>query len=572
MHTTNMKKHLERHWGKFRSLPQVTQYAWMIFATLLLVWITINVTARSPVAENMAHDEQTKKIVSLPTQIVGSETEAFATASSWPGEIISPNDIDVHPPREGTIISWGVTIGEYVNAGQVLGRLSATALTPELAKTLADQTESLTRARANASSTQQFVAQTKEQLGTFTDTDTARLAIDQAKASVQSAEENVRSTLRQAIAQEYPEFATYSGDIFSLFKQNKVYSVAINKNFGVLNSQLPPKYLLSLDAVLRSLTAEEFPELAGKQYFLDAIRLTSASIADESFSQERLDALKKSIAGHQAEFNTAIESYRTAVLNVSEKQKEYAERTRDTANKLSELDRDRSATLIELEASEASYSTVARAITGGTTLLAPKSGYISTLIKQVGEFTTPMDAVASISSKSQTDKIVRFRIPSSTEVPKRGEQIRVVRPGFAKDVESATIIGIGTALDGNGSFMADARFEKSVAWPAHLSVRVIPSKRSIQTITVPFDAVFWDEENHPHVWLVNKEGVVASRAVRTGRTFGDAVEILDGLTLGDTYVSIVSDNIKAGMRINETVSTEEPTTPKGEGDGHSHNE
>ncbi len=567
-----MKKYLEHNFGKFRSPPRVTQYAWMIFVTLLLVWIAINVTARAPVAEKIVHDEQNKKIVSLPTQIVGSETEAFATVSSWPGEIISPNDIDVHPPRVGTIISWDVTIGEYVNAGQVLGRLSATALTPELAKTLADQTEALTRARANASSTRAFTTQTQGQLGTFSNADTAKLAIAQAESIASASGERMRTVLRQAVAKEFPEFTLNGEDALSLHSKNRLYTAVLKRNFGVRNVALPEQYLSSVSTLLKSLDNNALSEQEGKDYFAISLRLVGASIADDGYSQSQLDELKKVIIGDQSAFNEAIEKYRAALLEISTKQKELAERSRDASNRITELDRERVNAQNDLTASEAAYRVVTQALTGGTIITAPKSGYISTLIKQVGEFTTPMDAVASISSRSQTDKIVRFRIPSSTEVPKRGEQIRVVRPGFAKDVQSATIIGIGTALDGNGSFMADARFEKSVAWPAHLSVRVIPAKRSSQTITVPFDAVFWDEENHPHVWLVNKEGVVASRAVRTGRTFGDAVEILEGLTLGDTYVSIVSDNIKAGMQINETVTAEESTTPKGEGDGHSHNE
>jgi multidrug efflux pump subunit AcrA (membrane-fusion protein) len=543
----------------------------MIFVTLLLVWIAINVTPRAPASENMNISDSSRTL-SLSTQTVGSETEAFATFASWPGEIISPNDAEVQPPREGTIISWDVTIGEYVKAGQILGRLSAAPLTPELAKTLADQTESLTRARANASSTQFFVTQTKEQLGTFTTTDAATLAIEQAKLSAKSAGENIRSTLRQVIAQEFSEFSQSGDDAFSLSKQNRIYSVVLKKNFGVLNSQLRDQYVTSLDTALKSLELADTPEQEGRQYFLDTVRLVSASIADESYSQSKLDELKKTIAEHQSEFNVSVETYRAAVLDVSEKQKEYAERTRDTTNKISELDRDRASTMIELETAEASYRAVASAISGGAVIIAPKNGYISSLQKQVGEFASPGEPIASISSAAQTDKIVRFRIPSNAEVPKRGEAIRVVRPGFAKDVQGAIIIGVGTALDGNGSFMADARFEKAVAWPAHLSVRVIPASRSTQTIAVPFDAVFWDEENHPHVWLVDKEGTVASRAVRTGRTFGDAVEILDGLALGDTYVSLASDSIKEGMRIEETVIAVEPSAPEGDGHGHAHDE
>jgi multidrug efflux pump subunit AcrA (membrane-fusion protein) len=103
-------------------------------------------------------------------------------------------------------------------------------------------------------------------------------------------------------------------------------------------------------------------------------------------------------------------------------------------------------------------------------------------------------------------------------------------------------------------------------------VRVIPENRTNQSIVVPFDAVFWDEENSSHVWVVGDGGIISARAVRTGRTFGDAVEISDGLRIGETYVSLASDDLKAGTRIEETAVTEKPAAPEGDGHGHAHEE
>ena len=106
-----MKKHLIRNWGKFRSLPQATQYAWMILTTLLLVWIVINATAQHTLPASPP-DHNELQSLNLPTQTVGSESEAFATVASWGGEVISQNDADIQPPRAGTIIAWDVSIGE----------------------------------------------------------------------------------------------------------------------------------------------------------------------------------------------------------------------------------------------------------------------------------------------------------------------------------------------------------------------------------------------------------------------------------------------------------------------------
>jgi multidrug efflux pump subunit AcrA (membrane-fusion protein) len=515
---------------------------------------------------------ESAQFLTLATQTVGSETEAFATAASWPGEIISPNDADIQPPREGTIIAWNVAIGQYVKRGQTLGQLSATPLTPELAKTLADQTESLTRARANVSSTQSFVAQTGQQIQTFSRNDNTQQAIVQAESIVRGAEDNMRSVLRQAVSKEFPEFAVYGDDAFTVYRQNRIHSIALKQNFGVLNSRLREEYISALVVLIQSIENNGPVEQAGKKYLTSSLSLVSASIADDSYSQSKLDELKKTILLDQTELNEAVEKYRDALLDVSEKQKEYAERNRDSSNRITELEREKILARNDLVAAEAAHQAVTQALSGGAVIVAPRYGYISALTKQVGEFVTPGTSVASISSGVQTDKMVRFRIPSNAEVPKKGDNLRVVRPGFAKDVMSATVIGVGTALDGNGAFMADAKFEGKVEWPAHLSVRVLPSKQALQNIAVPFDAVWWDENNHPHVWVVS-EGKIASRAVTTGRTFGDAVEILSGLTQGETYVSLPTDDLKEGMKIKQPVET--PATmsePEGDGHGHAHEE
>ena len=107
-----MKQHITRHWGRFRQLPQVTQYAWMVLVLLLLVWIAVKVTPVANTQVSEAHDEHGSGALLLATQTVGSETASFATASSWPGEIISQSDAEVQAPREGSIVSWDVAIGQ----------------------------------------------------------------------------------------------------------------------------------------------------------------------------------------------------------------------------------------------------------------------------------------------------------------------------------------------------------------------------------------------------------------------------------------------------------------------------
>ena len=91
--------------GWFRQLPVATQVASTILVALVVTLGALNIPTSNNTVQITTSQSQT---VAIPTQTVGAESEAFATFASWPGEIISPNDADVQPPRNGTIISWDV--------------------------------------------------------------------------------------------------------------------------------------------------------------------------------------------------------------------------------------------------------------------------------------------------------------------------------------------------------------------------------------------------------------------------------------------------------------------------------
>ncbi|MDO8663800.1 MAG: biotin/lipoyl-binding protein, partial [Candidatus Wildermuthbacteria bacterium] len=100
--------------------------------------------------------------------VVGEEDSSIigntVSNNSWSGEIISLNNLQVQPEREGTIVEWKVNIGQKVQRGQVLARLSAPPATPELTETLAEQAQNLTKARATADAQATFVEKNKQQL------------------------------------------------------------------------------------------------------------------------------------------------------------------------------------------------------------------------------------------------------------------------------------------------------------------------------------------------------------------------------------------------------------------------
>lgn len=554
-------------WHLFRDLPIVNQIGIGVFVVLMIVLVSVSIRPSIKLRTETS-EAQTTVSTFLATQTVGEETGAFATATSWPGEIISPNDADIQPPREGTIVSWNVTIGQYVRQGQVLGKLSAASLTPELHKVLAEQAVSLTQAKARAASSQSYAAQTRTQLNDTTSRDAALKAIDAARKSAEASEAHVRTILRQAIGQHYADFSGNNIDILSA--PDKMYLIRMPYFFGATNSQLRNSYPTVVASTLKSLEKGGIPSAEARAYFAMASQLVTASIATEDYSQAKIDQLKKDISADQITFGEAVETYQNALITISDKERELADRSREVVAKTGELERDATLSQNDVKAAQDSYQAVNAAIAGGASIVAPKAGYVSSIVKKVGEFVKPGDPLASISSGSNADKIIRFRIPSNAEIPSAGAKVKVIRPGFAKDIKIGTILGVGRALDGNGAYMADARFESEVDWPAHLSVRVIPNDSTMQTIAVPFDAIWWNEANQTRIWLVATSGIVQSKVVRTGKTFGDAVEILEGVSKGDTYLSQPDENIKEGQKIEQAIFP--AAVPEGDGHGHEHSE
>jgi hypothetical protein len=46
-----------------------------------------------------------------------------SSSYSWPGEILSTSDVEVHPVREGQIAEWRVKLGQTVKKGQIRGAI-----------------------------------------------------------------------------------------------------------------------------------------------------------------------------------------------------------------------------------------------------------------------------------------------------------------------------------------------------------------------------------------------------------------------------------------------------------------
>ena len=184
--------------------------------------------------------------------VVGSEDFSIIgntkSNNSWPGEIISLSNLQVQPDREGTIARWYVRIGERVNEGQVLGRLSRPPQTPEMISMLSEKSQMLSEARSNVEALRTYTTKRILQLKQLRqDTETSnQQKIDILKSDtsggsdsqlslIASKKRMTQAILRGSITKTFPVISNQTNTL-SLESNN--YNSQFNYGFGILNANL----------------------------------------------------------------------------------------------------------------------------------------------------------------------------------------------------------------------------------------------------------------------------------------------------------------------------------------------
>src|SRR3989344_5103732 len=401
--------------------------------------------------------------ISIPLETIG-QSDAVGTdqvGSSWPGEIISSGDVEVQPQREGTIVEWKVNIGQKVRQGQVLARLSAPPATPELTRTLAEQAQSLTRAKATAEAQATYVEKSKEQLvalrtqivnsgkqasDSLSDNinsdrskslATLQASLDASQRDIQIKTQSVKDYSAQAIRKVFPLFTNYSADPITVYKQYPQNSYfTLRYGLGEQNGNTHTDFMRDLIETVKAIINND--EAIGEKT-LKFLQSADAVVANSFWvngSTEGLIPLRDVVSDERSELSEKITDLSEAKTEISKieselaakktdfslsganSSKETAEKLKDIDEKLIDLDRQLQLARAEAEGAGVAYYTISNALTGGLSITAPRAGIVSIIMKKNGDFVNPGTAVASINSGNEKDRIVRFRIPGNITPPK----------------------------------------------------------------------------------------------------------------------------------------------------------
>ncbi|MBI2120213.1 MAG: HlyD family efflux transporter periplasmic adaptor subunit [Parcubacteria group bacterium] len=529
----------------------------------VLVAVSVFGSAQKPKTNTMLAGALGAAVSQIEIATVGSSTgEIMPTAeNSWPGEIVSLNNLPVQPGREGTISGWFVRIGQYVREGQTLGTLSRPPQTPDVVNMLSEKQEDLSRTRASVSAEREFTEKRIAQLRQLR-ADTEQLALYKTDllganggtlSAVASKKETAQSVLRGSIMKTFPMMFTQA----SIPASGAFSSVSLKTTIGALNSNLRNGFPEIITRAWSELGNENIvPEQSGLRYFDSALKLVNASIADgDMLTGKDLDSLKSMLITDQSMFTSALGEIKNMEIESVNIKKESVDKLSEIDKELAELQKMLAVSEGEIIAKESAYGTIAASINGGYSITAPKSGTVSAIMKKPGDFVSPGMPVATVTS-GKNEQFVRMRLPNNVRKPKIGEIFSVIRPGFANDARKARLVGIGSSLDENGSYMADAIFTEAIDWPAGASVRVIIPSNSL-AITIKSSAVVFGEGGKPYVWGVTEAGRVFKKPITIGRIMGENTEAYEGLKNGDRYVVLPTSDIREDMLVNEVKGEEQ---------------
>lgn len=199
---------------------------------------------------------------------------------------------------------------------------------------------------------------------------------------------------------------------------------------------------------------------------------------------------------------------------------------------------------------------------GDFNIKAPISGMIITKLKEPGEFVGPgsvLGHIVDISSLKATVKVGEADIYNL----RVGQHVKVNTDVYNDAVFDGTITFISAKGDETHNYDVEVSIKNSSLHPlkAGTFVSVDFSKESSErVIAIPRSALVESTQN-PYVYVI-ENGMVAEKRVVLGRSFGNNIEIIDGLKEGIQVITSGLINLKPGIKVRPY----EAQAPKEQGD------
>jgi RND family efflux transporter MFP subunit len=183
-----------------------------------------------------------------------------------------------------------------------------------------------------------------------------------------------------------------------------------------------------------------------------------------------------------------------------------------------------------------------------TKVTAPYAGIVTSKTVDVGDLASPGMTLFSLEDR-QMYRLEASVDESTVSAVHVGDAVKVVVDGIADDPLDGTVSEIVPAADpASRTSMVKIDLPPNDALRSGQFGRARFASGESSSLVVPRTALVVRGQLEG-VYAIDDEGVVRLRLIKTGKSLGDTVEVLSGLSEGDRYVAEVTPDVVDGVRV-----------------------
>ena len=538
-------------------------------------------------------EEETMSEV-IPVLVQQPESGSLTLKNEFVGTVSPEEAVYVISMVSAEVVSTNVSVGDVVNAGDVLCQLDSEAAELQLASAQVQYESAAAGANAaqigyEAAQFQYEMAQSQYE-GTIAQLDAQmwgqkNLQLYQLQMQIENIEAGIDAIYEQKedLADQREDAQKRKKMLEELKKQLGGVNGAISSAEGQMNQAQE-----QLDSALSNLTAldQQGVDAYNRQAAADGNSVTyqeakeaaqteissaQAAIADLGYTLEdatkalaEVEAAIKSIDSGQKQLDTSLKDAQRGleqaqtIMNITQDQV-YADTQKivDANKQTAALSLDSAA--LGIDSASAQVNSAQIGIEGAQiavdsaeyqldmyTLKAPISGVIEAVNVKEHDFATPSSPAYIISNKD-TMTVTFYVSEGIRNTLSVGQQVSVDRNGKLYD---ATITEIGSMIDQTtGLFVIKACVTApDESMLTGCSVKITADTYSQDSVLlIPYDAVYYDD-SQPYVYVA-VGGAAERRNIETGIFDEQTITVLSGLTIEDRLITSWSANLREGALI-----------------------
>ena len=524
--------------------------------------------------------ENTEEVMSevIPVQVQNPEAGKLTLKNEFMGTISPQETVDVMPMVSAEVLSTEISVGDTVEAGQVLCKLDSEAAELQLASAQA-QYDSVA-ANVNSAQVGYEIAQAQYE-GTVAQLDAQmggqkNLQLYQLQTQVDNIQGGIDDINQQLadLEEDKKDAKDKKDDLKDARNKANAYlqqAQAAYKAAEAEVTRLEPTDPDELNDLINTYTsAEEYKialnnakeKLDASKDMLESAQATAS--ATESAYQQVKDGIESIEDGKEQLEETLADTYKSkeqaeAVFNIT------AEQVYGDTQKV--VDANKKTAALGVDSAAASVNAAQVGMEGAQvaidsaeyqldmyTLTAPISGVIEAVNVEAHDFASPGSPAFVISNKD-TMTITFYVSEGIRNTLYVGQKLQADRNGKLYD---AAITEIGSMIDqSTGLFAVKACVNApDESLLTGCSVKVIADTYSQDNaLLIPYDAVYYDD-SQPYVYVA-VNNIVERRDVETGIFDENTMTVLSGLTAEDQLIISWSANLRDGAEI--SILTDEQT-------------